>query len=168
LNPITNHSEEKEKIIMKNLKKLLCLALIFAFAFSMPAQAATKKVTAVDCEDGMQNYPAVTTGTYSVKVASDTWENGTYGCLKFKAKKAGTYKFTLKNTGNPTVNIISAFGKNKVSNHQGSSTKTIPSKESISVKYKLEKGDTVYLSVCAIDCGFPISGKAKLVIKKVK
>jgi len=162
LNPITNRSEEKEKIIMKNLKKLLCLALIFAFAFSMPAQAAAKKVTAVKFEEGKKDYPEVKTGKYSVTVNSSI--DGGAEVVKFTAKKAGTYKFTVKKDKNSQMMGPSvALFKNKFPSQDaayGSQEKP--------VKYKLKKGDTVYVGILMIEFGMLYDDKATLVIKKVK
>ena len=51
--------KEKEKM----MKKLLSLVLVFVLAFSVPAQAGVKKITAKECKgEAPADYPEVKTG----------------------------------------------------------------------------------------------------------
>lgn len=150
------------------MKKLLSLILVFILAFSMPAQAAVKKVAAAACEgEAPADYPKITTGQFRVTSKNKTWNAP--GCLIFTAPKAGTYKFTVKNytagstwvsasVGSPLNEVIFGIGRTKSWNGP------------YSAKLKFEKGDSIYISMFQSDwdTGKYENGKLTLVIKKVK
>lgn len=157
-----NNCAQVQKTFMKNLKKQLSLALLFVLICSLPVQAATKKVTAALYEEGKEDYPSVTTGTYRVTVDGDA-------CIKFEAKKTGTYKFTLQNYSNTMQFHAVSFWKNQplpnLEPHY-ESNKSLNKKSS--AKYKLKKGDTVYIVMGIYESGMPSSGNMKFVIKNIK
>lgn len=147
---------------MKKLKKLLCLALIFVISCSIPAQTAAKKVTASAFKEGKENYPSVTAGTYRIAVED-------IGCVKFKAKKAGTYKFTMQNDNGTTQLHAVSFWKNQPLSDLESHYKANESLSAkTSVKYKLKKGDTMYIAMEIYEFGMPSPGNLKFAIQKVK
>ena len=150
------------------MKRLLSLILVLVLAFSVPAQAATKKVTAEACEgENPRDYPKITTGKTRVTLKQKTWNAP--GCLIFTAPKAGTYKFTVKNytasstwvsasVGSPLNEVI--FGIGRTSSWNGP----------YSAKLKFKKGDSIYISMFQSDLNTDkyVNGKLTLVIKKVK
>lgn len=165
------------------MKKLLSFALIImlALSFATPVQAATKKVTAEAYEEDKTDYPAIKEGTTKITLKCEKW-NG-YGCVKFKAKKSGTYKFSMKMPGGPESVLyinksepyisdsypITSIGDNCIyfNSFNGEFDK---SAKQYSKKIKLKKGDTVYLSMRLSSwlSGADLNGKATVSIKKVK
>lgn len=150
------------------MKKLLSLVLVFVLAFSVPTQAAAKKVTAAEClGEQAADYPKIKTGKTRVTLKCGTWNAP--GSLIFTAPEAGTYKFTVKNytasstwvsasVGSPLSEVI--FGIGKTDSWNGP----------YSAKLKFEKGDSIYLSLFQSDLKTDkyVNGKLTLVIKKVK
>lgn len=149
------------------MKKILSLILVFVLAFSMPAQAASKKVTAAKClGEQAADYPKIKTGKTRVILKCKTWNAP--GSLIFTAPKSGTYKFTVKNytasstwvsasIESPLNEVI--FGIGKTNSWNGP----------YSTKLKFEKGDSIYLSLFQKDLKTDkyVNGKLTLVIKKV-
>ena len=156
------NQQKKGETTMKKFKKLLCLVLIFVLACSIPAQAAAKKVTAAKFEQSKKDYPAVKTGKYSVIVNSSI--DGEAGVVQFTAKKAGTYKFTIKKDKNSTMIVPSV----SLSKNQLLSQDAFYGMQEKPEKYKLKKGDTVYIGIVMVEFGMLYDDKATLVIKKVK
>ncbi len=128
------------------MKKFLSLMLIFVLAFSMPVQAAVKKITAEECK-------------------------GEAGCLIFTAPKTGTYKFTIKNSTTSSILVGTSKGSplndspenlnlGRRKNYQGP----------YSGKLQFMKGDSVYvtLSQADLETGNYRNGKVTLIIKKIK
>ncbi len=166
---------------MKNIKShikmalgiLLALAVVLAGIPVTQAQAASKKVTAAKYKENKEDYPDVTTGSYRIKVKSETW-NGTDGCVKFEAKKAGTYTFKLKDSTSTRLTSLQ-FWKNHLP-HSDEADKAITTESvvydkennssNLSVKFKLKKGDVVYISMYMAGSSDYMDGKLTLSIKK--
>lgn len=158
--------KEKEK----KMKKLLSLVLVFVLAFSVPAQAAVKKITAESCKgEAPADYPEISTGKSRVTLKCKTWN--TAGCLIFTAPKTGTYKFTFKNSTAGSALVGTSTGSplndSPENLHLGS---TKYHKGPDSGKLYLKKGDSVYvsLSLADLETGNYENGKLTLVIKKIK
>ena len=166
LHVISRKRHERKGV--KKMKKLLSLVLVFVLAFSVPAQAAVKKITAAACEgEDQTDYPTITTGKTKVTLKCKSWNAP--GCLIFTAPKAGTYKFSVKNytagstwvsasAGSPLNEVIFGIGRTRQWNGP------------YSAKMKFEKGDSIYISLFQSDLETDKyeNGKLTLAIKKVK
>ena len=150
------------------MKKLLSLVLVFVLAFSVPAQAAVKKITAAACEgEAPADYPEVKTGKTRVTLKCKTWN--TAGCLIFTAPKAGTYKFAFKNSTSGSTLVGTSVGSplNDSSGHiHLGKTKYYEGPSSGTLKF--EKGDSIYISLSQADLETENyeNGKLTLVISK--
>lgn len=166
---------------MKHIKSHIKMALGILPALTVvlagipvnQVQAASKKVTAAKYKEDKEDYPTITTGSYRIKVKSETW-NGTDGCVKFKAKKAGTYTFKLKGSTSTRLTGLQ-FWKNHLphSNEPDNAIATESfeyDKENNSsdlyVKFKLKMGDVVYISMFMASWNDYMDGKITLSIKK--
>lgn len=144
--------------------------LIFVLAFSMPVQAAVKKITAEECKgEAPEDYPKISTGKTRITLKCKTWN--TAGCLIFTAPKTGTYKFTIKNSTTSSILVGTSKGSplndspenlnlGRRKNYQGP----------YSGKLQFMKGDSVYvtLSQADLETGNYRNGKVTLIIKKIK
>lgn len=103
-----------KQFITKTIGFMLAFAIIFTSIPVTQVQAASKKVTASKYKENKEDYPDVTTGTYRIKVKSEAWK-GTVGCVKFKAKKAGTYTFKLKDSTSNRLTVVKRPAKREKS-----------------------------------------------------